>query len=273
MRISTILLACLCLAGGANAQSYFVLSVKGDVSADGRALQKKDKLDETVQLRFGSAEALVYVLAPGKGYYILSGRKAAPERSSEILLSLREALFPPNEFHSTSTRGAELADAFVFPDQHAMRQFFRDDLFLIGLSAFTPDAKTFPLDDQHYFELVHVLPDAAVTKRLPSREGRFFIDESVFMAGGGEIDSGKIKYSSLAFVNEPEKERTHLGDFHLSLLGEEEVLGELRALHQAVSPVASNVFYTEHAKPYLSSCYGHTDWAALRRLIDEEFGS
>ena len=254
------------------AQHYYVLSVTGEVTADGKALQKKDKLSETAELRFGSPEAFVYVIAPGKGYYILSGRKGATAGGSEIVLALREALLPPNEYRTTSTKSGAMPASFSFDHAAQLRSFFRGPVLLIGPTTFEVDPVAFPLDERHYFQLTHTLPEGSVTRRLDGDDGRFRIDASVYQTEAGAIDPATVRASSLAYIDEVARNRLPLGSFALHLLSRSTVREELQLLHDAVAPVAPDVFFLEHAQPYLRNTYGETDWRVVRQLIEEQFG-
>lgn len=255
-----------------SAQHYYVLSVTGEVTADGKALQKKDKLSETAELRFGSPEAFVYVIAPGKGYYILSGKKAAPAGDSEIVLALREALLPPNEYRTTSTKSGAMPSSFSFDHAGQLRSFFRGPVLLIGPTTFEVDPVAFPLDERHYFQLTHTLPEGIATQRLAGENGRFRIDASVYQTAAGTIDPAVVRSSALAYIDEVTRNRLPLGSFNLHLLPRASALEELALLHDAVAPVAPDVFFLEHAKPYLRNTYGETDWRVVRQLIVERFG-
>ena len=273
MRIMTICAICLFLISGLRAQNYYVMSVSGNVTTDGRLLQKKDKLDDSTPLAFDSPEAFVYVISPGKGYYILSGKEAAAEtRSSEIVLSLKEALFPPNEFHSTSTRSGGVATSHYFATKGDLQSFFKNEILLIGPSEFTVNARIFPMSDQQYFEMTLNLPGRVATESLPFEENRFFIDESTFRISVEENNAQKPQLSSLVYVNKTTGDMTRIGEFTTNFMSREEVLEELRILYNVVSPVPSNMFFMEHAKPYLYNNYGNTNWSVVQKMVEEEFG-
>ncbi len=256
-----------------SAQQYYVLSVTGEVTADGKMLQKKDKLSEEAELRFASPDAFVYVIAPGKGYYILSGKKSAAAGSSEIVVALKEALLPPNEYYTTSTKSGAFRPSSSFVNAGQVRTFFNGPVLLITPATFQVDPATFPLDDQHYFQLTHSLPEGTVTRKLPGSEGRFHIDGSIYQTEAGNIDPGQVRATSLSYIDEATRNRLPLGTFELHLLSKEKAIEELALLHEAVAPVAPNIFLMEHARPYLRHTYGETDWNFVRQLVEEQFGA
>jgi len=267
-----ILIACFALTPLA-AQHYYVLSVNGEVRADGKALQKKDKLSDNSELHFDSPEAFVYVIAPGKGYYILSGRKNGSAAGSEIVLALKEALLPPNEYYTTSTKSGALRGASApFVNAGQLQAFFKGPVLLIAPATFEVDPVTFPLDEQHYFQLTHSLAEGTLTRKLPASGMQFRIDESVYGQEEGALDPDAVRSSSLSYIDETTRNRLPLGSFSLHLLSREHLLEELRLLHEAVTPVASNVFFLEHAQPYLRNSYGEADWGMVRQLVKEHFG-
>ncbi len=123
------LLSVLYLLAGTHAQ-YFVVNLKDTVYADNQVLAKKDKISSSAKLRFSSADAYAYVVAPGKGYFILGVKEKDKKSRGEFVLALKDALMPPNDYYAAATRTHETHEAALFEDQYDLKAFFRDRLFL-----------------------------------------------------------------------------------------------------------------------------------------------
>jgi hypothetical protein len=85
------------------AQNYYVASLQGEVFYNDVLLQKRDRIQVSGTLRFGSSDAWVKLSGPG-GLYTLSASMRDPG-SSEFLLTVRQELFPPVRHIATIAQG------------------------------------------------------------------------------------------------------------------------------------------------------------------------
>lgn len=83
------------------AQNYYVASLQGEVYYNDVPLQKRDRLQVSGTLRFGSQNDWVKLSGPG-GIYTLSAYMR-DEGSSEFLLTVRQELFPPVRHIATTS--------------------------------------------------------------------------------------------------------------------------------------------------------------------------
>lgn len=249
-----------------SAQPYYVVSVKGSVSANGKLLEKKDKIDEEAQLRFGSAGAFAYVVSPGKGYFVLSPKKIRTQQENEFLVSLKEAVLPPNEFNATSTRNVWLVLPLSFTNGEEIQRFFRGDVTLISGTRFEVNTDQYALDEAHQFALRQSSADSAAIYPLPDSANIFVIDEEAGLASTKQMTP-----VSLIYLDHQTGENQALGEFNLTLLTRPSVLEELRQLYEAVTPVPTEVFLRDHAQPYLEKMYGNIQPEVVRQLVESAF--
>ncbi|MFN7117809.1 MAG: hypothetical protein ACK4TA_13495 [Saprospiraceae bacterium] len=247
---------------------YVVINVKESVYADEKLLQKKDKLSENVKLRFSSADAFVYVMSPGKGYFVL-GIKDQKKTKGEFILALKDALLPPNEYHGAVTRNYKPSEAKAFEDQYDLMNFFRDRLFFVAPAKFKVAEQNFPLDSNHYFIIRHHLADGWIEKILPHADQTFEISPAILQLQDKIFTEISIQQSELLYVNGDSKERQRIGMFKVQFVDNQSIEAELRNLYDSVKKMPAEQFLLDHALPYLNLVYGNTQLEAIRALIQK----
>lgn len=262
----TLFVLFILLSVSTSQAQYIVINVKESVYADKELLKKKDKISGNAMLLFSSAEAYVYVMSPGKGYFIL-GVKERKKEKGEFLLALKDALLPPKEFYAASTRSQDWAESTFFEDQYDMKAFFRNELFFVGTTRFEVSPDNFPLNDDHFFIIKHQILDKWVSKQLP-QHGQFFeISPEVFQLQDQTLKESSVQRSALYFVNKKTGEELFLGNFKLKFVAPDIVKEELATLYAAIGNMPEDEFFREHAMPYLNVLYGRTQLNAIRQLV------
>jgi hypothetical protein len=261
------LLSVLYLLAGTHAQ-YFVVNLKDTVYADNQVLTKKDRISSSAKLRFSSADAYAYVVAPGKGYFILGVKEKDKKSRGEFVLALKDALMPPNDYYAAATRTHETHEAALFEDQYDLKAFFRDRLFFMAPAKFKVAPQQFPLDSAHYFMIKHYLTDGWFAKPLPHVGQEFELNTEVFQLNGQIFHHKTVNYSELLYYNKTTGETQYLGQFKLHFVPASDIKEELMSLYQAVEPISLNQFMYEHALPYLNVQYGKTKTEAVTKIME-----
>ncbi|MBL7792820.1 MAG: hypothetical protein JNK77_10880 [Saprospiraceae bacterium] len=258
-----LLVSCL----PATSQNYFVVSVKDSVMVDGHLLQKKDKIESDAKIHFSSKEAFAYVMSPGKGYYILSPKKMKSRVAREFVLSLKEALLPPDDFYATSVRTFSEEEGFSFPTVYEMQAFFRGKVLLIGEAAFKLPPDAFVLDEAHYFSFELELPDGVIIKRGPVKDGNLIVSDSLRYIGGHVLDPAVIKAVRLLYRDQTTGVAQQIGVFQLVCPDRQLIADELQQLYQSQPNATPNSFLHDHAMPYLQTCYGNAHPLVIASII------
>jgi len=260
MRKLPVLLALLGLSSCLFAQSdYYVISVKEKIWADNKPLLPRDKLPEAAKLRFSSRKAVAKVVSPGKGFFYLSPQKSKAQRSSEFIVSLRDALIPPGEYRSTSSRLVDTVAGLHFDDVYDMMGHFRQEVVLLGDGAYPVNADNLPMDSSHYF----VLARGETEQILPFRTDTLLLLKEP-LGAFAKTDTSLLR---LSYHNTLNGKVQPIGVFRLRQPHPDSLRKELLRL-QSISTVGSELrFFQELALPYVRQFYGRVDPLAVWDLV------
>lgn len=239
------------------AQNYYVLKVKGQVKANDQPLKVKQKLSPDTKLKFAGPDDFVFVIAPGKGHYILACCSSvhSPSGNNEILTNLQEALVPPAKFYSTSSRGQQW-DSKVFLNTYDLRTFFAEDLMLYQEIGLRVNTSNLPMDSNNRFWLEWKSPDGTSgALPLPFAGDKFFIRAKDFPKSVHK--SGMPLSCELLYKTADGEQGKLAGQFVLVLPHAKSLKKELRTLGKSEKPISAREFYDQHALRYLELNYGH----------------
>ena len=247
---------------------YVVISVKESVYANEQLIKKKDKINVNAKLRFSSKEAHVYVMSPGKGYFIL-GVKDPKKREGEFVVALKDALMPPNDYYVAATRAMDWDKPIHFEDQYDLKAFFRNELFFIAPANFKVSDTNFPLDSNHFFVIRHQFKDGWLTKALPYVGQTFEISSQVLQLQSTTFLENAVEHSELYYVNQEIGEELYIGQFRLRFPDAGSIKEDLSTLYKATNKMPARQFLQEHALPYLYLQYGRTQVQAIEQVVEQ----
>ena len=132
----------LCLAQ----ETYYVLHVNGQVTAEGKALKPKDKVLSNAQLQFSSESAFVVVFSNSSGRKIIKPVKQADNTQSLVSYFVSENVFPVQ--NQLSTRGADALTSFA-----DIKKYFSTPVLVIDTLTLTFDASALGINENNYLTL------------------------------------------------------------------------------------------------------------------------
>ena len=254
----------LLLAAPLSAQSYYVISVSGQIYAGQQPLAPKDRLTSETQLRFTDTEAAAYIMSPSKGYFVLSARDVFPSDRREFLVAVKNALLPPSELKNTAIRAVYQADqTILLEDTYDMLSFFRGNLVYLDTLVFELDPDSWPLEDTR-IEWISTNGEDTLVREVTITDHRFVLAWSGDRHAGSDLWEHHLVCHP--WYGEDELEPY---PFHLIVPGAEQIRSELQTLHQLVAAEDSSTFLPEHAIPYLTMRYGKVHPGHLQLIWGE----
>ena len=247
----------------AHSQSYYAVSVKGKVLADGVVVTPKDKISADAQLVFSSEKDELKIMSTKHGFYVLKPEGAKKKSDTEFLIALQEAIIPSQQYKATSFRGEKMENCdHPFRSLLELRSFFRGNVLLLDTAFFSIDTNEFPQDSRRYFELVQITAADTLISPLPYKGAKLLLP-SEYIA----FNSLEDPRLSLYYVDEPDKSRTLIGHFNGKKEDQAKVIADLQIIYQ-LNPVSGPTFLCQYGLPYVST-YGRVNAEQVRALLEK----
>ena len=238
---------------GVLAQNYYTIKVEGDIRCDDKTLTTGDKLTTESIIQFTGKSDKLYLMSPGKGYFLLTP-ESQDQKSSSWMVVLKEAIIPSNKYYKTTTRGSQ--EVTTFDDLYDLMAFFRNKVMLMDEGIFFVDREKIPLDEQHYFEFKTGNQSQVSYK---AGDGNFIIGGPEGMA---EVELSYHQHGNIV----------HIGSFQLVIKSRESIKEELSVFFQETGSQNVSLIYFEHVIPYVSEVYGNTLINEIRSVINNDLG-
>lgn len=272
MRTLIIILALWLLPSFTMGQ-YYVIKVEpeGTVLADGQTLQRRDKLNDQMQLQFASQEAYVHVLSPTNGHFVLSAQKGKKNIQGEFIIALKEAIIPSKEFKSAATRSKGLVEFGAFEHAFDFKKYFQGEMVFLDSVTFQVDEDKFPISNGHQFYIEHCLQEDSIILHLPQEKGSFSIFPNIVTDKEGQDIQQEILKSTLIYYDEQANECKKLAHFSIRFLNNEEIKiikNELDSIREQLTELSEAEFIEKQAYPYLSFYYGKFSLADIKKLLE-----
>ena len=195
----SLLLICL---GAAKAQdNYFVTVIKGDVSrADGSRISNGAKIQLTEKLVFGGREALLILLHPSKGRFILSPAKAPASKSKSFTVLVKDYL----QIHAQNQRlsSRALDDEFIsLEDRFKTDSSINSKLLIIDtLRTRLPGPEFRGIDNEENFFFLQLVATKPVNHKLSVEDNSLMItladiifNDKLYNKSDGQLNLGFIR--------------------------------------------------------------------------------
>lgn len=259
---------CCLISAAAQGQPYIVFSVKGEVLADGQVVRIKSTITDDTQLVFKSPDAELHVISPQKGRLVISASRAQKTSTNEFLSAVRNAILPPTQFQTTSTR--DTASGPIFEDIYDMKAFFRNRVLVIDTTEYRIDAEELVQDDTHYFEIRYEWEGQAYTRELVSKGELLCLN--AFDICGAEADyMGEERLVQLFYSLRPSGRGEKISSFTLVPVSSEVLAAELQTLYDGMQ-IAPAPFLYEEVLPFLELRYGRPHVRQVKRLLELQLG-
>lgn len=244
-------------------QQYIVFHIKGKVLADGEALRVKSIITDDTQLTFTSQKDEVHVISPKKGKLLISANKLKKNDRNEFLAAVKNALLPPAQFRTTSTRSE--ATQLHFEDIYDMMEFFSDTVLLIDTTIYQLNTEELPLNEAHYFEVRYEQGEQTYVKKVPGSNGQIeFYAQHLF--SDLRTDQRAAQEVELYYVGPTKAEEELVGRFKLVSATADQITEPLKTLYDAMKS-EPEAFLHEEALPFLALQYGKPNPAQVKALL------
>ena len=246
----------------AGAQSYYVISIEGEIYAGDQLLAPKDRLTNEMELRFVGAESSAYLMSPSKGYFVLSAKEAYPPNGKEFLVAVKNALLPPSELKNTAIRALYAADQhIVLEDPYDMLSFFRGRLLYLDTLVFDLDPEFFPAATTR-IEWISTNGQDTLRRELS------VVENKCLLHWPKELHSTTDEWEH-QIVAHPWYEADELTPYTFQLVTPTigQLQAEIQALRELVEKDTSQDFLLEYALPYVRMRFGKVHPEAIRQHL------
>ncbi len=235
------------------AENYYVVKVEGHITIDDRTLKTGDKITEESVIHFSRQNDKLYVLSPGKGYFLLSPEHKKNQKKEWVVI-MKNAIIPQNKYYQTANRGTA-SHSSHFEDIYDLMGFFRDKVLIIESGSFTVNPEKLPLNDTNYLDFLSQKNNRQLKY---SQQADSFTISGNFAAG-----DFKLRYVR----NGLEKE---IGEFNLVIASRDQIAKELALFFNNQTSDSSTSNYYKHVIPYINEAYGNTNLETIQSIISSD---
>ena len=263
------------------AQTYFVLHVKGDIKVKGNehALKVGDKIDAKSELQFLSQDATAMVMSRETGRMRLDGNKTEANETGEFIAFLENVILPVKSNMQMSTRGGEAKSVIDFQEYFGTERFaiIGDELVV------NVNEGKFPITNSQVFiyryeTKLEVKP--VINKVVQSKGNQLiFNKEQLYTSKSGNssskeimIDPESIENVQLFYFNKKNRDTRQLVAFHPVFIKEKSLEKELKTLTKFLTEheVVSNEALQQELLNFVFDVYGKTHDVAFQNWVEKK---